>query len=102
VATTRKAPKPRGAVNARRKRAPQRHEVRAKIVRLVPRRLLERVVRAQAGDGTGGCHKCGSLFVEIEPAFVHCRYCGSLSRIRGASLLAQEEWEMRSGMRLAS
>jgi hypothetical protein len=46
--------------------------------------------------------KCGSLFIEIEPAFVHCRYCGSLSRIRGTSLLAQEEYEMRSGLRLAS
>jgi hypothetical protein len=76
--------------------------VQAKIVRLVPRRLLERVVRGQAGESGGGCHKCGSLFVEIEPAFIHCRYCGSLSRIHGASLLAQEEWEQRSGMRLAS
>ena len=76
--------------------------VHAKIVRLVPRRLLERVVRGQAGESGGGCHKCGSLFVEIEPAFIHCRYCGSLSRIHGASLLAQEEWEQRSGMRLAS
>src|SRR4029453_638336 len=47
-----------------------------------------------------GCMKCGSLFIEIEPAFVHCRYCGSLSRIRGTSLLAQEEYEMRSGLRL--
>jgi hypothetical protein len=85
-----------------RRQAPEPHEVQAKIIRLVPRRLLERVVRAQAGESPHGCHKCGSLFVEIEPAFVHCRYCGSLSRIRGASLLAQEEWEMRSGMRLAS
>lgn len=59
-------------------------------------------MRGRAGDSSGGCHKCGSLFVEIEPAFIHCRYCGSLSRIHGASLLAQEEWEQRSGMRLAS
>jgi hypothetical protein len=87
---------------AARKRAAKPPVVHAKIVRLVPRRLLERVVRGQAGDSRGGCHKCGSLFVEIEPAFIHCRYCGSLSRIHGASLLAQEEWEMRSGMRLAS
>lgn len=84
-------------------RALDPHEIQAKIVRFVPRRLLERVVRGQAGEsGGGGCHKCGSRFLEIEPMFVHCRYCGSLSRIRGASLLAQEEWELRSGMRLAS
>ena len=73
--------------------------MQAKIVRLTPRRLLERVSRASGG---GGCIKCGSLFIEVEPAFVHCRYCGNMTRIRGASLLAQEEWEMRSGMRLAS
>lgn len=94
----------KGKTTARtpRKRAARPGPVHAKIVRLVPRRLLERVVRGQAGEGNGGCHKCGSLFVEIEPAFIHCRYCGSLSRIHGASLLAQEEWEQRSGMRLAS
>ena len=85
-----------------RRRVREPRELHPKIVRLVPRRLLERVAHAQAGETVGGCHKCGSLFLEIEPAFVHCRYCGSLSRIRGASLLAQEEWEMRSGMRLAS
>jgi hypothetical protein len=83
------------------KSARKRAGVRVKIVRLVPRRLLERVALAQAGEGEG-CVKCGSLFIEVEPAFVHCRYCGSLSRIRGASLLAQEEYEMRSGLRLAS
>lgn len=89
-------------VKAARKGATRPAAVRVKIVRLVPRRLLERVTRAQVGHGSGGCLKCGSLFLEIEPAFVHCRYCGSLSRIRGASLLAQEEYEMRSGLRLAS
>jgi hypothetical protein len=102
VATTTKT----GVLKTRSRRARSSardsHAVPVKIVRLVPRRLLERVVRARAGESPHGCHKCGSLFVEIEPAFVHCRYCGSLSRIRGASLLAQEEWEMRSGMRLAS
>ena len=96
------APKPRTVARRPRKRAVRPLAVQAKIVRLVPRRLLERVVRGQAGEAGGGCHKCGSLFVEIEPAFIHCRYCGSLSRIHGASLLAQEEWEQRSGMRLAS
>jgi hypothetical protein len=101
VPTPTKARTRNAAVKRVRKRAPEPPEP-PRIVRFVPRRLLERVARAQAGEGGGGCHKCGSLFIEIEPAFVHCRYCGSLSRIRGASLLAQEEWETRSGMRLAS
>ena len=85
------AKKRRASANPARKRTVEDHQARAKIVRL-PRRLVDRV----------GCAKCGSLFIEIEPAFVHCRYCGSLSRIRGTSLLAQEEYEMRSGLRLAS
>lgn len=89
--TTRKATKRA----ARKGAAPA--PARAKIVRLVPRRLLERVVRAQGGKSKtgGGCIKCGSMFIAIEPAFIHCKYCGNMSRIRGASLLAQEEWEMR-------
>jgi hypothetical protein len=102
VSTTPTASNRRTVARSARKRAVKPRVVQAKIVRLVPRRLLERVVRGQAGESGGGCHKCGSLFVEIEPAFIHCRYCGSLSRIHGASLLAQEEWEQRSGMRLAS
>jgi hypothetical protein len=50
----------------------------------------------------GGCLKCGSTFVAREPAFVHCRHCGSLTRIPGSSLLEQELFEIRSGLRLAS
>jgi hypothetical protein len=88
------ARKPKRSVTAARKRG----AVRAKIVRLVPRRLLDRVRAAKGEPDRGGCHKCGSHFIEVEPAFVHCRYCGSLSRIRGASLLAQEEYELRSGV----
>ena len=91
MSTTPTARKRKSSAKPARKRTVERHQERAKIVRL-PRRVAERV----------GCMKCGSLFIEIEPAFVHCRYCGSLSRIRGTSLLAQEEYEMRSGLRLAS
>ena len=91
MSTTPTVRKRRASAKPARKRAVAREQERAKIVRL-PRRVTERV----------GCMKCGSLFIEIEPAFVHCRYCGSLSRIRGTSLLAQEEYEMRSGLRLAS
>lgn len=87
---------------AARRSAGKRAVVRVKIVRFVPRRLLERAAHPHSPAAAGGCGKCGSLFLEIEPAFIHCRYCGSLSRIRGASLLAQEEYEMRSGLRLAS
>ena len=101
MATTPTGRKRKAAPAARKSRAGEPlepHEVQAKIVKLTPRRLLERVNRANGG----GCIKCGSQFIEVEPAFVHCRYCGNMSRVRGASLLAQEEWELRSGMRLAS
>lgn len=102
MATSPTSRKRKGAPAARKTRAGEQplepHELQAKIVKLTPRRLLERVNRAHGG----GCIKCGSQFIEVEPAFVHCRYCGNMSRIRGASLLAQEEWELRSGMRLAS
>ena len=91
MSTTGTARRRKTSARPARKRTVEHHQARAKIVRL-PRRLVERA----------GCVKCGSLFIEIEPAFVHCRYCGSLSRIRGTSLLAQEEYEMRSGLRLAS
>ena len=91
MSTTPAARKRKLSAKPSRKRTIARAADRVKIVRL-PRRAVERV----------GCVKCGSLFIEIEPAFVHCRYCGSLSRIRGTSLLAQEEYEMRSGLRLAS
>ncbi|HEU5196691.1 MAG TPA: hypothetical protein VFW70_18265 [Methylomirabilota bacterium] len=91
MSTTPTARKRKASARPARKRTVARPQERAKIVRL-PRRVAERA----------GCMKCGSLFIEIEPAFVHCRYCGSLSRIRGTSLLAQEEYEMRSGLRLAS
>jgi hypothetical protein len=102
VATTPTPARRKTAARATRRSASRPAAARVKIVRLVPRRLLERVTRAEPGPAAGGCLKCGSLFLEIEPAFIHCRYCGSLSRIRGASLLAQEEYEMRSGLRLAS
>ena len=47
------------------------------------------------------CVKCNSTFIGREPAFIHCFYCGKMARIANASLLAQEEFEMRSGLRIA-
>jgi hypothetical protein len=51
---------------------------------------------------TPSCVKCGSTFIGHEPAFVHCFYCGNMARIAGGSLLAQEMFEIRSGLRIAS
>ena len=53
-------------------------------------------------DGRPRCVKCGSTFVDLEPAFLHCRYCGSMTRIPAGSLADQELFELRSGLRLAS
>jgi hypothetical protein len=47
------------------------------------------------------CVKCNSTFIGREPAFIHCFYCGKMARIANASLMAQEEFEMRSGLRIA-
>ena len=58
--------------------------------------------RKGADDGVLRCAKCGSTFVEREPAFLHCRYCGTLARIPKASLADQELYEIRSGLRIAS
>ena len=71
--------------------------------RIVPfiavRRAREAVGRAHDPNR---CGKCDSTYIVREPAFVHCRYCGAMSRIHDGSLLDQEEFEMRSGLRLAS
>jgi hypothetical protein len=70
-----------------------------RVVRLVPRGARDREQAAARGER---CGKCGSTFVALEPAFLHCLYCGRLARLAGASLLAQELFEIRSGLRLAS
>ena len=54
------------------------------------------------GDGRPRCARCGSAWVDLEPAFLHCRYCGTLTRIPAGSLADQELFELRSGLRLAS
>src|SRR2546426_607170 len=74
----------------------------AKVVSLLePDLVLERTARRFLPQPIDRCVKCNSTFVGREPAFIHCFYCGKMARIANASLLAQEEFEMRSGLRLA-
>jgi hypothetical protein len=73
-----------------------------KVVLLTPERMLQRASRRFLTERTTACVKCGSVFVDHEPAFVHCRYCGCIARIANRSLLEQEEFELRSGLRVAS
>jgi hypothetical protein len=77
----------------------------AKVVPLAPARALATAAKASHEAHAGGrptCPKCASGFVALEPAFLHCYYCGSMTRIATGSLLAQELFELRSGLRLAS
>jgi hypothetical protein len=59
-------------------------------------------VRAILAEDADHCPKCESGFVIREPAFLHCRYCGNMARIASGSLMDQELYERRSGLRLAS
>jgi hypothetical protein len=45
------------------------------------------------------CTKCTSTFIEHEPAFIHCRYCGNMMRLAGGALMDQDTHELRSGLR---
>jgi hypothetical protein len=72
------------------------------IVQFLPRLRARVAARTPIDVALDRCAKCGSTFVVREPAFLHCRYCGSMNRIPNGSLLAQEEFELRSGLRLAS
>ena len=74
----------------------------AKVVSLLePDLVLERAARRFLPKPIDRCVKCNSTFVGREPAFIHCFYCGKMARIATGSLLAQEEFEMRSGLRIA-
>jgi hypothetical protein len=75
----------------------------ARVVSLLdPEIMLERAAKRFLPQPLDRCVKCHSTFIGHEPAFVHCYYCGKMARIANASLLLQEEFEMRSGMRAAS
>ena len=58
--------------------------------------------RAILAEDADRCPKCKSGFVTREPAFLHCRYCGNMARIASGSLMDQELFERRAGLRLAS
>ena len=75
----------------------------ARVVSLLdPEIVLERAAKRFLPQPLDRCVKCHSTFIGYEPAFIHCYYCGKMARIANASLLLQEEFEMRSGMRAAS
>lgn len=73
-----------------------------KVVRLTREHALARAAKRFLDAPTARCPKCHSTFVGLEPLFVHCRCCGKLARIARASLLAQERFELRSGLRSAA
>ena len=74
----------------------------ARVVSLMdPELMLERAARRFLPQAVDRCVKCNSTFVGREPAFIHCYYCGKMARIANASLHLQEEFEMRSGFRIA-
>jgi hypothetical protein len=81
--------------------APSKHGARV-VSLLDPEIMLERAAKRFLPQALDRCVKCHSTFIGHEPAFVHCYYCGKMARIANASLLLQEEFEMRSGMRAAS
>jgi hypothetical protein len=74
----------------------------SRVVELMGRRALLAAARQLLRCHTDRCTKCGSTFVTHEPAFVHCHYCGRMHRVANASLLEQELFEIRMGLRLAS
>ena len=73
----------------------------ATVLRLPPQRMLGRSARKRLPSSQDECAKCGSTYVFREPAFLHCRCCGSLARIPNGSLADQQLFELRSGLRLA-
>lgn len=98
-AEARKAAKSRSAAAGG---STQGHRGEVVSLALTPERMLERVAKKFLQNPTNSCVKCGSTFIAYEPAFIHCHYCGKMARIANASLGAQELFELRLGLRLAS
>jgi hypothetical protein len=87
---------------AERRRTPAARPPARVVSLLEPELMLERASRRFLPAPVDRCVKCDSTFIGREPAFVHCYYCGKMARIANASLLVQEEFERRSGLRVAS
>ena len=66
--------------------------------RVVPLRAPRPILAAD----TDHCPKCESGYVTREPAFLHCHFCGNMAPIARGSLMDQELYERRSGLRIAS
>ena len=79
-----------------------RAQTAEKVVRLTPEHCLQRAAKRFLPGATAQCPKCGSTQVGREPAFLRCRCCGKLARIVDASLAEQAQFELRSGLCLAS
>jgi hypothetical protein len=75
---------------------------RSNVVPLTAARGQPRGTEAFVSEATARCPKCDSAFLSYEPAFIHCRYCGTMARLASGSLLEQELFELRSGLRIAS
>ena len=73
-----------------------------RVIRLTAEHTLRRAAKRFLAEPADQCPKCESTFVRREPAFIHCRSCGTLARIANASLAEQELYELSSGLRLAS
>jgi hypothetical protein len=86
----------------RKARKPSPPAPRPKVIHLTQEHVLRRTAKSFLDEPAFRCSKCSSTYVNWEPAFVHCRHCGKLARVARASLVAQEEFEMRSGLRSAS
>jgi hypothetical protein len=101
---SRRRGKPRGVKHGAKPHRPGATRPRGQVVALTltPERMLERATRKFLKQPTDACVKCGSTFIVREPAFIHCHYCGAMFRIANASLGAQELFELRLGLRLAS
>jgi heterodisulfide reductase subunit A-like polyferredoxin len=70
----------------------------ARVIDLVQARS-DRRWRTVVEERVSRCTKCTSTFVQHEPAFVHCRFCGNMMRVAGAAVMDQDTYELRSGLR---